>query len=248
MTVNYDQIAVRYDAHRPSGSDLCFDRLAEALTGSQRILEIGAGTGNTTRFVAQSVDATLVAMEPSAGMSAQARAKGVGGVWVRGGAPHLPFGSGCFDAVYSTYVLQHLGDPSGLFQACARVLRPNGQTAHITVPGSYIADHPLNHYFPSFARIDLSRFLSVEVLVAALENAGFTDVRCILERERPKALDRAYLARVESKFLSTFDIMSAAEYETGLERFRQDVEAGGGTTRHVVTREAVLIQARHGLP
>ena len=74
MTVDYDQIAARYDAHRPSGSDLCFDRLADALAGSRRILEIGAGTGNTTRFVSRAVDAMLVAMEPSAGMAEQARA------------------------------------------------------------------------------------------------------------------------------------------------------------------------------
>jgi ubiquinone/menaquinone biosynthesis C-methylase UbiE len=244
MTVDYDQIAARYDAHRPSGSDLCFDRLADALAGSHDILEIGAGTGNTTRFVSRAVNAMLVAMEPSAGMAAQAGAKGVGGAWVRGIAPHLPFHSGCFDAVYSTYVLQHLGDPSALFQACARVLRPGGMTAHITVPGSYIANHPLNHYFPSFAAIDLSRFLPVELLGAALEKAGFCGVCWNVECEKPKPLDRAYLARVESKFLSTFDIMSPAEYEAGLARFRQDVEAGDGTTKHVVMREAVLIQAR----
>ena len=124
MTVNYDQIAVRYDAHRPSGSDLCFDRLAEALAGARRILEIGAGTGNTTRFVARSTDATLVAMEPSAGMVAQARAKGVAGAWIRGEAPLLPFRSDSFDVVYSSYVLQHVGAPLALFEACARMLRP----------------------------------------------------------------------------------------------------------------------------
>ena len=244
MTVNYDQIAVRYDAHRPSGSDLCFDRLAEALAGARRILEIGAGTGNTTRFVARSTDATLVAMEPSAGMVAQARAKGVAGAWIRGEAPLLPFRSDSFDVVYSSYVLQHVGAPLALFEACARMLRPGGRTAHITVPHSYIANHPLNHYFPSFAAIDLSRFPSSEELGGALEKAGFREVRWEVEQEKPKALDRAYLARVESKFLSTFDMMSPEEYETGLARFRQDVEAGGGTTQHVVTREAVLIQAR----
>jgi malonyl-CoA O-methyltransferase len=246
MTVDYDQIAARYDAHRPSGSDLCFDRLAESLAGARRILEIGAGTGNTTRFVARAVDARLVAMEPSAGMAAQACAKGVGGEWVRGGAPGLPFRPGVFDGVYSTYVLQHLGDPAPLFGACARVLRPGGVTAHITVPGAYIAGHPLNHYFPSFAAIDLGRFLPVEALAAALEEAGFRDVRWDVERERPKVMDRAYLARVESKFLSTFDIMPPAEYAAGLARFRRDVDAGGGATEHVVIREAVLIQARCG--
>ena len=245
MTVNYDQIAVRYDAHRPSGSDLCFDRLADALAGSRRILEIGAGTGNTTRFVSRTADATLVAMEPSAGKAAQARAKGVGGAWVRGGAPPLPFCDNSFDAVYSTYVLQHVGDPLALFQACARVLRPGGLTAHITVPQSYVANHPLNHYFPSFAAIELSRFLPVEALGAAMEHAGFRDLRWDVEREPPKFMDRAFLARIEGRFLSTFDMMSPDEYATGLARFRQDVEAGGGTTEHVVTREVVLVQAQY---
>ena len=247
MTVDYDQIADRYDAHRPSGGDLCFDRLAAALAGKRRVLEIGAGTGNTTRFVSRSVDALLVALEPSAGMAARAVSKGVGGRWVRAGAPDLPFADGSFDAVYSTYVLQHLGAPVPLFQACARVLAPGGVTAHVTVPRGYIAEHPLNRYFPSFAEIDLARFLPVETVAAALEQAGFTHVRWDVEREPPKALDRAYLARVESKFLSTFDIMSPDEYEAGLARFRHEVEAGGGTTGHVVAREAVLIQARRGV-
>ena len=101
MTVDYDQIADRYDAHRPSGGGLCFGRLAAALSGKRRILEIGAGTGNTTRFVSEGTDALLVALEPSAGMAARAAEKGVGGSWVRAVASDFPFADGSFDAAYS---------------------------------------------------------------------------------------------------------------------------------------------------
>ncbi len=243
MPVNYDDIARRYDRHRPSGGGLCLDRLAGMLDGHRRVLEIGAGTGNTTRITGPRNTGLLAAMEPSAGMVGKAREKDVPGTWLRGRAPGTPFRDASFDAAYSTYVLQHVPDLGALFADIARVLRPGGLTAHVTVPPDYIANHPLNHYFPSFARIDLRRFTPVEKLKDLLEKAGFTGVDWEIEQEPPKPMDRAYLERVEHRFLSTFDLMPPEEYEEGLNRMRRDVEAGGGATGHMVVREAVLIWA-----
>ncbi len=243
MPVNYDNIAGRYDTVRPSGADFCFGRLAEALRGAGCVLEIGAGTGNTTRFIAPKIRGLLAALEPSPGMIARAREKGTGGLWLRGRAPGLPFGPACFDAVYSTYVMQHVPDLPGFFADCARVLRGGGVTAHITVPPSYIAEHPLNLYFPSFAAIDLGRFPPLETLGGLLEQAGFEGVRWDIEQDQPKPMDRTYLARVEAKFLSTFDLMDPEEYAEGLARLRRDVEAGGGEAGPLITREVALVRA-----
>lgn len=244
MPVNYDDIARRYDRHRPSGGGLCLDRLAGMLGECRRVLEIGAGTGNTTRVTGPDRAGLLAAMEPSAGMVGQAREKGVPGTWLRGRAPGIPFRDGSFDAVYSTYVLQHVPDLELLFADIARGLRPGGLTAHVTVPPDFIAKHPLNHYFPSFARIDLGRFTPLDKLKGVLEKTGFTGVDWEIEQEPPKAVDRVYLERVEHRFLSTFDLMPPEEYAEGLARMRRDVEEGGGATRHVVVREAVLLWAQ----
>ncbi len=74
----FGEIAEQYDKYRPSYPDALFDAIVEfgALHPGDRALEIGAGTGKATAgFLARGLD--VLALEPSAGMAAVLRAKGV---------------------------------------------------------------------------------------------------------------------------------------------------------------------------
>jgi trans-aconitate methyltransferase len=74
----FGEIAEQYDAYRPSYPDALFDTVVDFgdLRAGDRALEIGAGTGKATAgFVARGLD--VHALEPSPGMAAVLRAKGI---------------------------------------------------------------------------------------------------------------------------------------------------------------------------
>lgn len=103
-----------------------------------RTLEVGVGTGaNLPHYGA---DVLLTAVDPSARMLDQTRAKlpartlgthpparPAGVELVRAEAEDLPFADGGFDSVVATYVLCCVGDLDRSLAEMARVLRPGGR-------------------------------------------------------------------------------------------------------------------------
>ncbi len=240
MNVNYDQIAQGYDQHRRAGGPY-METLCMLLRRGpgRRVLELGAGTGNSAAALQEAVPCTLTALERSSGMLEQALRKGIPGRWVRGSALALPFAPNAFDFVYATYMLQFIQDLDLLMRECWRVLE-RGYAAFTTAPRSFIANHPINRYFSSFAQADLARFQPIERVEDALRAAGFAQINFEHKKKAPEPLDAAYVRKVEGKFLSTFDLLPPGEYDRGVTALRADVEAGKCLGMHV-TWETVTI-------
>jgi tRNA (cmo5U34)-methyltransferase len=107
-------------------------------TGARRILELGTGTGETTRRVlARHPDAELVGIDASARMLARAR-EALPNADLRVGRLEDPLPEGPFDLVVSVLAVHHL-DRSGkadLFRRVAAALKPGGTfvLADVVVP------------------------------------------------------------------------------------------------------------------
>ncbi len=215
--------------------------LLESCDG-RRVLELGSGTGNNTAALAKRVPCSITALEPSGGMVAQAGEKGVPGRWTRGCATALPFADSSFDFLFAVYVLHHIQDLRVLARECFRVLG-EGRAAFVTAPGDFIVRHPMNRYFPSFAKVDLARFQPVEEVEAALHDAGFSAVGTERHEAPPIPIDAAYLEKVAGKFISTYDLIPEEEYTAGLERLRADVGAQG-KLEQTLTWEAATVWAQ----
>ena len=225
--VDYDKLAATYDQHRRGGGP--YLRLLTELaarSGARRVIEVGAGTGNNTQAFAAAYPCRLVALELSSGMLARALAKGIDAVWVRGTALELPFADETADFVFGVYVLHHIGRLDRLLRECYRVLRA-GAVAFVTAPLDFIDRHPMNRYFPSFARIDRARFPAIEDILVAFEQAGFQEAGQQRFLDAPKPIGPEFVQSVASKFVSTYDLIPQDEYEVGLERLRADVAARG---------------------
>ncbi|YAL81930.1 class I SAM-dependent methyltransferase [Dermacoccaceae bacterium W4C1] len=129
-----------------------------SLTG-RRILEIGAGAGQGSRFLARR-GATVVASDLSGQMLARGRAIDVARARVNTtpvntAAPPslptpsvhcdgraLPFAENSFDIVFTAYgVMPFVADPATVLAEAARVLRPGGRLAFSTT-------HPIRWAFP----------------------------------------------------------------------------------------------------
>ena len=243
MPFDYDRVAPAYDRHR-TGRGPYLDHLHDLARAAApgRRLELAAGTGNQTAALVAAAPGPIVALEFSAGMIAQARAKGAPGAWTRGSALHLPFADGAFAFLFGAYFLHHIADLDGLFHECARVLQ-DGLAVFVTVPERFILNHPMNAYFPSFAAIDAARFQPIGAVTTALRQAGFRDVAAHVHVDDPKPVDAAYVEKIANRFISTYDLLPADEFSAGLERLRADV-AGRGALAEPMRREAAVVTGR----
>lgn len=108
------------------------EQAQEALTVRPRVLDCGVGTGALSSALARVLPTPfeLDAIDMSRGMLEQARRSfcntGLEATLRRGDVRALPYGSGVFDLVMTSHVLEHLGDPAAALNEIVRVLKPGG--------------------------------------------------------------------------------------------------------------------------
>lgn len=240
---DYDKEAHRYDRHRKVGGPFIAPlvQLAQA-SRARRVLEIGPGTGNNTRAFHEAHPCALIGLDRSRGMLEAAHAKDLDAAWIQADATRLPLADATFDFIFGVLVLHHLPDVRPLFQESRRVLR-RGHAAFVTSPHGFIDNHPINRYFPSFARIDKARFQSVEALWDAMRSAGFSQVGAEHTKAPPEPIDARYVEKVAGKFISTYTYIPDPEFQEGLARLRDDV-AQNGSLDTPVEWESVTVWGR----
>lgn len=241
MSINYDTLAGTYDNHRRGGGPYINRLLALATeTSAQRILELGAGTGNNTdAFLQRHPCACFAALERSRRMMEKGRGKSLPARWLRADASRLPFADATQDFIFSVYMLHHIEDLDGLMSESFRVLR-SGCTACVTTTHDFIRRHPMNAYFPSFAHVDTRRFQDLPEVVASMGAAGFHDVQTEICRAEPAPIDAQYVERVAGHFISTYALLPVNEFEAGLARLRADVAAHGKLPTPIVWESAII--------
>jgi ubiquinone/menaquinone biosynthesis C-methylase UbiE len=103
-----------------------------ALEAGNHVLDVGCGTGDDVRALAQIVGPTGLAVGIDSSLTmigaARLRADSHAGVEFRvGNAQRLDFADATFDACRTDRVLQHLSDPGQAVDEIVRVLRPGGR-------------------------------------------------------------------------------------------------------------------------
>lgn len=156
------------------------------------VLDVGCGTGNYTRHLAEAAgDGLVVGLDASKAMVSAAARRGGGAnlAYVRGDACELPFRDGEFDVVCSVGVIHMLGEPMKALSEMVRVLAPGGRLAVVAsceedaIPG---------------ARGQVTTFGRDE-LTGALRDEGLSEVRQRVVRRgqfvagtKPKVTGGAY--------------------------------------------------------
>jgi demethylmenaquinone methyltransferase/2-methoxy-6-polyprenyl-1,4-benzoquinol methylase len=194
----FDRIAPVYDAMNRAmtgGLDRRWRRLAAqaVVRPGDRVLDACCGTGELA-LAAKDSGGEVTGLDFSERMLARARAKSPDMTWVRGDLLALPFAPESFDAATIGFGIRNVSDLDAGLRELARVLEPGGRLAclEITRPrgvlrpffrlwfealiplaGRALPGGGAYTYLPASVR----RFPGPEDLGAAIERAGFGDVR-----------------------------------------------------------------------
>jgi demethylmenaquinone methyltransferase/2-methoxy-6-polyprenyl-1,4-benzoquinol methylase len=194
----FDRIAPVYDLMNrlmTAGLDRRWRRLtAEAVVRpGARVLDACCGTGDLA-LAARRTGGEVVGFDFSERMLERARRKSAAVEWVRGDLLALPFSDATFDAATVGFGVRNVADLEAGLRELARVLRSGGRLGclEITRPrgplrpffrlwfdvfvplaGRVLPGGAAYTYLPASVR----RFPGPEDLAAALERAGFADVR-----------------------------------------------------------------------
>lgn len=194
----FDRIAPVYDAMNhamTAGLDRRWRRFtAEAVVGpGDAVLDACCGTGDLA-VAARAAGGDVTGLDFSERMLERARRKAPDVRWVAGDVLALPFGDDSFDAATVGFGIRNVEDLEAGLRELARVLRPGGRLGclEITRPrgllrpffrlwfdglvpvaGRLLPGGAAYAYLPASVR----RFPGPEDLGAALERAGFADVR-----------------------------------------------------------------------
>jgi len=96
------------------------------------VLDVATGTGAVARELIRQKGCTVVGLDQSPEMLAEARRRLGGDVrLVEGTAERLPFDDASFDALTFTYLLRYVDDPAATLRELARVVRPGGTIASL---------------------------------------------------------------------------------------------------------------------
>ena len=94
------------------------------------VLDVATGTGAVARELLARKRCTVVGLDQSPEMLAEARRRLPASVTLlEGRAEALPFPDGAFDALTFTYLLRYVDDPAAVLRELARVVRPGGTIA-----------------------------------------------------------------------------------------------------------------------
>jgi len=186
------------------------------------ILDLGAGTGRFSTMLADAFDARVVGVDDydrrlhSAYRAGRTLSGDTGRLWTDA----LPAAEGEFDFALLSMVIHHVTDVVACVRELHRVVKPDGLVFIRNVFSGRLDGVRHYEFFPSARAIDEARLPTVERVRDAFVAAGFELVALdTLEQEIDVSLS-AHYERLKLRALSTFELISDAEFEAGLARLR----------------------------
>ena len=230
MTVNYDALAVDYQAYRIPDQRIS-EKINAQLENAGSVLNVGAGTGSY-----EPTHCRVVALEPSQEMISK-RSTGKANA-ILGSAENIPFQDDEFDIVMGILTIHHWLNISRGLAEMKRVAKEK------IVLLTWIDDSPrfwLQDYFSEIRDIDRQIFPTLTELEGYLGNIkveiveipeNCTDGFMCAYWKRPAA----YLDHRVRDAISTFSRMK--NFESGLAKLKIDLESGEWRSRYGKSLEA----------
>ncbi len=243
--IDYDAVAASFEQGRgmaPADIAAWRETLAPYLSPDPvRVADVGAGTGVFAWAFAHWFDARVLALEPSAGMLAEAmryrRHPAI--AYVAGRAERLPLRDATCDAAWLSTVIHHIDDLPACASELRRVLRPSapllirsafpGRSGHLEIV----------RWFPGAERI-IATFPSIDETAAAFGTAGFAIEHAVDVPQTSAPGLRAFAERARRRADTTLLGISDEEFASGLAQL-EAAAAAEAEPRPIVDRITLLV-------
>ena len=224
-----------FNAYIAGQSKALFNRSAAAqlhLTGTERILEVAAGTCAFGRTLAPlagwitELDATSAMLD--AGRAENEKAGIRNADYVTAAAESLPFADGSFDAAVCRLAFHHFTSPEPVFSEMRRVVRPGGQ---LVIADMLARDEPLRAAADRYETLrDPShvRCLSADEFLALAERFGMETAHRSVTDIPVKLDDWMALTRVPSALRAEIAAAMRADMEGSEKTGFSPFQDGGG--------------------
>lgn len=228
----FDRASAHYDdaaALQERVRNELLGRLDELKIAPQSILDLGAGTGHSSRALKRAFPKSLtVAVDIAPGMLERARLQSR---WlrrferVRADAYTLPFRDCSFDLIFSNLMLQWCDDLDAVFGELARVLKPRGLLLFSTFGPGTLAELRAAWAASDGAANHVNHFFDPPALGSALMHAGLDEPVLDVDRIVLRYADATTLMR-ELKAIGAHNVTRGrARGLTGRRRFAAMVAA-----------------------
>ena len=221
-SIDYDDMSTRYQSGRALSREA--EKTWSAIvapfvrrSARPRILDLGAGTGRFSALFARSLEATVIGIEPSAGMLAVAareeRPQNL--AYVGGAAERIPLADATCDLAWLSHVWHHIRDRQACASDLRRVLRPG---SHVLVRGTFgdqLDGFPALFRFWPAAMAICEQLPTIQETVRVFENNRFTLAEHRRVRQETAASLREFAKRTRSRADSALMLISDSEFQHG---------------------------------
>jgi len=151
------------------------------LESADSVLDVGCGTGELTRVLAEETAGTVYGVDADPSLLATARAAGVG-EFLAGDATRLPFPDDAVDVVVCQALLINLPDPDAVIREFARVARRRVATVEpdngaVVVQSTVDDERPLDRRARSAYLDGIETDVTLGAVPDRFRTVGLTDVR-----------------------------------------------------------------------
>lgn len=187
-----------------------------------QILDLGCGTGRYSNALADWFDASVVGIDPSEKMLAQAQRKTSARVrYERASGEAIPLGDESIDMVFISMAFHHFERPDRAAAECRRVLRQNGKLCLRAGTIDRIEEYAYVPFFPG-SRPILNRVLQSQVFIeSTFARARFKLARHELVPSEAAESWNAYAERLAYRADSILVQLSDREFDDGLAALRE---------------------------
>jgi ubiquinone/menaquinone biosynthesis C-methylase UbiE len=226
--VNYDERLFHvYDRGRaitPDVGRLWMNAIRRHLSPRpvQRILDLGSGTGRFSTLLAESFQATVLAVEPSGQMRTEAAKRGLSSDIrsVNGAAENIPANDEEFDLAWLSMMIHHVQDRTRCAKEVRRVMRPGGLIFIRNSFSQRLQSVRYFEFFPEARALDESRLPTLATVRSDMTSCGLEFVAHEAVLQQIDVSLKAHCDRIALRAISTLELISDSAFAAGVERMR----------------------------
>jgi SAM-dependent methyltransferase len=184
---------------------------------SSPILDLGAGTGRFAALFASSFNATVIGIEPSAGMLAVAahgeRPKNL--IYLAGTAERIPLADASCDLAWMSQVWHHVRDHRASAKDLHRVVRPGGHVLVRATFGDRLDGFPTLFQFWPASQAICAQLPTLQETIDVFEASGFALVEHRRIQQVTAGSLKEFAIRTRSRADSALALITDAEFQDG---------------------------------